>query len=477
MWRFASQYIRHLLILLIGQCVEAVVVGQTAARAAQPVTSASRADALALSSLGELDGMAGVIVDLCGVDNFNLTSGYSCHYFVFGFGIAWTDCSYVHPNDMPGFASCVQGCGSTSLCERACGTELGNSYCMHNCAKVADCMHKSAIKSDQDSATDAAGDCLQGLMAKKNAAVVPMIPGAAFVDQGARRGCGGQGQDPCDPGGGSAGVRTVVPHVSSAVYPRQVYRGESESDNEDSVSSTGSREDRLQRLRKKGKYSRARGCVCDTKGMVKGVVTGQAGCGMHERETDATGTAYCYVKSADKRCKGAKASVEFKDLYWMPCNASTSRNFTEIVYVNDEYEQLFAEGCELKSGKMRRWPRLPVASTPAPQEFANMTFVAAPVDIQPFYRSELDRMLAEHLFRAHALPNDWYRDHQRLFFAPGQVPVGSPLSPGLAAALLSTTPTTTSAFAFKKLNDASRSLRGGDSGTEATTTTQAYFFR
>lgn len=138
--------------------------------------SRARAAATALAYVPQdLPLAAEVMLNVCGVANFGYNASTSqCHYHVFGFGIAWTECSYIHRGSSRGelrdWKECVRGCAlDGGLCKAACAggvpsLKTTQEECAEECSKASSCLER-AVKSSfsQADASDDARSCLETL--------------------------------------------------------------------------------------------------------------------------------------------------------------------------------------------------------------------------------------------------------------------------------------------------------------------------
>lgn len=120
----------------------------------------------------DLPRLAEVMLNICGA-GFIFDPVSPCHYHVFGFGIAWNECSYIHrkgSESLQAWKGCVSSCAFTgSLCASACAAgvpKLGTTEqeCMEECSKATNCLQQAADGAEsQEDASDAAGTCLKTL--------------------------------------------------------------------------------------------------------------------------------------------------------------------------------------------------------------------------------------------------------------------------------------------------------------------------
>jgi len=120
----------------------------------------------------DLPRLPEVMLNICGA-GFVFDPASPCHYHVFGFGIAWNECSYIHrkgAESLQAWKGCVSSCAFTgSLCASACATgvpKLGTTAqeCMEECSQATSCLQSATdgAKSQED-ASNAAGACLKAL--------------------------------------------------------------------------------------------------------------------------------------------------------------------------------------------------------------------------------------------------------------------------------------------------------------------------
>jgi len=118
----------------------------------------------------DLPTLADVMLNTCGA-GFVYDPSSPCHYHVFGLGIAWSECSYIHrkgEESLKAWKGCVKSCAfDGSLCENACAPGVPRhkttaEECNKECSKAIKCLKGATdgAKSQAD-ASDAAGACFK----------------------------------------------------------------------------------------------------------------------------------------------------------------------------------------------------------------------------------------------------------------------------------------------------------------------------
>jgi len=120
----------------------------------------------------DLPRLPEVLLNVCGA-GFVFDPSSPCHYHVFGLGIAWNECSYIHREGADSFQAwtgCVKSCAFTgTLCNAACAAGVPKlkttaQECLEECSKATNCLQGATLGSkSQEDASDAAGNCLKTL--------------------------------------------------------------------------------------------------------------------------------------------------------------------------------------------------------------------------------------------------------------------------------------------------------------------------
>lgn len=254
--------------------------------------------AVSPASAADFPVLTEMLASLCGSERFVLSPEYPCQLRIFGFSVAWSECSSAYLTDMQGFRKCVGSCllDEQERCLQICGphTNLTN-FCYGECSRLSQCVEVAI--GHGTGPTSAAGyyrDCFRGELEliQRGPPVAPARPSEV--------------PRPSRPS--SSPTATALDVRRSALQ-----RGVLQPPPPD----FGARDS----------------CGCELIGVVRGVATGQGGCGRHGREPAAGRGQYCYV-TGGARCAGAVPSSLFPGLHWAGCRRPT-------------YGEVFPEHCEV----------------------------------------------------------------------------------------------------------------------------------
>lgn len=208
-----------------------------ASRRAFPVMLLAAALAL-VRAAEDFPMLLNVVFDLCGAERFNLAPSSPCPFTIFGFSVAWSECSSSYGTAWPQFSTCLAGCVNRKSCDRVCGeVNVTSEHCHAECNKATDCVQLAMREATgQVSAESFVRQCFS---TNPGTAV-----GTSLLSAAAARRAG-------------AGVRTEAGGATRL-------RGR--------ITATP------------GAVDLVGNCSCDDTGTVRGTATGQAGCAAHGQE-------------------------------------------------------------------------------------------------------------------------------------------------------------------------------------------------
>ncbi|CAK0800399.1 unnamed protein product, partial [Prorocentrum cordatum] len=118
------------------------------------------------ASAADFPVLTEMLAGLCGPEKFTLSPEYPCQLRIFGFTVAWSECSSAYLTDMKGFRRCVGSCllGEQERCLQICGPRTSlTSSCHSECSRLSQCVELAIGRGTGP--TSAAGyyrDCFRG---------------------------------------------------------------------------------------------------------------------------------------------------------------------------------------------------------------------------------------------------------------------------------------------------------------------------
>lgn len=360
-----------------------------------------------------------VLLDVCGSGQFTLTQGSPCQYNIFGFALAWSECAHSHPfaQNVQAFRSCVMGCSSQDLCQRACRAvpEEKAKTCGAECQLVASCMNKSlAVAVDIASAEQLLASCftsgnvslpmpqqeadaLTAAQAATKAATAATVAGALTATQA----------DTLN----AAQVEATVAQDATAAKQELLKLVNLTQNLTQNLTKLSAAWPALVQLNARGRSAKDP-CNCDydvARKQIGSSLAGQVGCATWGRES--TEGSYCFV-TGGAECRVAKPSQEVPGLFWRSCEPAA-------------FKELFPDSCELNrlQEPVLSIPMTPVVEQPPPRL---VDLADRGASGMPIFATEIQAWSDQRAAWGAPLPDDWHAEHYNVFLSAKAIPQKEP---------------------------------------------------